>query len=284
MRGIPDIAPVLDKIRDYDETDIAVLNKVKMDAQQQFKRFSKSAVPQGRSRGGYQMTDSNSKNPQRVEKQDYLTIHNLRQGEDLAAFESKTPNNQYVPYLKHELQAISAAMGLPYEFLMLIFTEGSFSSNRAALVHARQTFLSMHRWVIDTFMNRLYNWRIAKAIKDGDLPPAPVDDRGVSQWFRKDWSLPYFGWVDPDKEASGNIRNVSAGFMSIKSVIKERGGDRDDVFAEKAQDIIAAKLAAKKINEAVPDDDSPANWRDIVNQSTSFKTGQDDEKAKVVTG
>ena len=41
LRGIPRLAPALAKLTDYDETDESVMNKVKLDAMQQFKRFIK---------------------------------------------------------------------------------------------------------------------------------------------------------------------------------------------------------------------------------------------------
>jgi len=262
VRAVPDLAPLVNKLRDYDETDGAVLNKVKLDAYQQFKRKTNTGLANERARDAYVKTDSDSKDKQRVEKHEQWRIHNMRPHEDLEAFASATPSNQYVEYLKHELTAIAAALGIPYEYLMLIFTAGSFSAQRAAMLHAQHEFLQIHNWVINVFLDRLYNWRIAKAIKEGDLAPAPVDERGISEWYKKKWSAPYFGWVDPQKQVAADKDSFNMGITSLKAIVNNQGRDRDEVLAEKAGDIQEAIRLAALVNSDVGQD--IVTWRDLI--------------------
>jgi len=271
-RGVADLATVVNKCRDYDETDNYVLNKIKVDAEQQFKRITQTGRAGERSRGGYTRTETDDMNPQRVIKTEWGTVHNLLPSEDLQAFESKTPNAQYVPYLEHELKAIAMAIGIPYEYLMLIFTSGSFTAQRAAMLHANHTFTEIHTWLEKAFLNRLYNWRVAKAIKDGAIKPAPVDpDTGLSQWHRKEWSLPYFPALDPAKQAKADETRYKNGKGSIESQLRSEGRSRDTVFSEKGADIQAAIDAANAINERAGNEGAGVTWRDII-QAHESKT------------
>jgi lambda family phage portal protein len=259
--GIPDLAPCVNKLRDYDETDRYVLNKIKSDAMMLFKRKDDVGLPNMNPRGSTLKTSSSGV-AQRVEKNEWGQVINLAGREDMEAFESKTPNGEYVPYLKHQLQTIAAAVGVSYEILMIIFTEGSFSSQRAALIHNKHAFLQWHDWLVVSFLDRLYNWRIAKAIKNGELPPAPKDAKGASEWWRKSWSVPHFDWVDPQKQAIADKERYNMGADSLTAIINSQGRYRDEVFAEKADDILAAARMAEEINKADPG--AGVTWRDII--------------------
>jgi capsid protein len=185
----------------------------------------------------------------------------------MVAFESKTPSREYVDYMKQELQAIAACLDIPYEFLMLIFTEGSFSSQRAALIHSKHVFTEWHDWVIKVFLQPLWNWRIAKAIKNGELPPAPVDENGRSEWWRVDWSLPFFDWVDPDRQAKSDERRYDMGATSLSAITKSQGREVREVLGEKAADIRQAIEQARAINEA--NADANVTWRDLIHTASA---------------
>ena len=259
--GIPDLAPCVNKLRDYDETDQYVLNKVKADAMNLFTRKTAGGLPNSMPRGSYTKA-STSGDVTRVEKGEWGQVFNLGANEEMNAFEGKTPSSQYVPYLKHQLQTIAAAVGVSYEIIMIIFTEGSFSSQRAAIIHNKHAFLAWHDWVVTRMMNRLYNWRIAKAINARELPPAPRDSRGVSEWWRKSWSIPYFDWVDPQKQVNADKERFNMGTDSLTAIINAQGRYRDEVFDEKTGDIMSAVDRAETINKAKPG--AGVTWRDII--------------------
>jgi len=245
-RGIPVLAPAVAKLRDYAETSEYVLNKVKIDGEQQFKRFTKSGLPNERNRNASYANDTDGKDPLRTEKTSWGRVHNLMVGEDMAAFDSATPNSQYVGFMEHELRAIASCLGISYEYLMLIFTQGSFSSQRMSLLATKRTFDNNRNWLIKCQLQRLWNWRIAKAMKAGVLPPAPLVD-GVSQWWRVDWSLVHMDRADPQKQQSADKDKFNMGLTSLKSLARSQGRDRDDILREKAGDLKRADEIAKEV-------------------------------------
>jgi len=236
-RGVPDLAPAVPKLRDYAETSEYVLNKVKLDSEQQFKRFEKAGLPNMRNRDATVWSDENSKDPQRIEKSSWGRVHNLMPGEDLEAFTMTNPNGEYVPFMEHELRAVAACLNISYEWMMLIFTQGSYSSQRMSRLATLRTFQCNRDWLVKCFLQRLRNWRIAKEIKNGGLPPAPVNDNGVSQWWRCNWSQVYMPAADPQKEQAARKEEFNMGVTSLTAETRKLGRDRDDVLREKAQDL-----------------------------------------------
>jgi len=260
IRGIPDFAPTVNKLKDYDETDEAVMAKAKMDAKTWGTSETSSGLPNENRRNSYTLKDSDGKNITRVEKIEELRILHQGPGDVIKSFESKTPNSQYVPYLKHQLQAIAASLNISYEILMLIFTDGSFSSQRAALIHNKHTFLGWTDWSIKIW-DRVANWRVAKAMKNGELPQAPIIN-GQSQWFRKTWTIPFFDWVDPLKQSKAELQAYETGTTNLKQLNASRGQDRDDILQGKSQDIQEAIRLAQEIKEKTGE---TVDWKDLIN-------------------
>ena len=271
-RSLPDLTPGVNKLRDYDTTDQYVHAKIKHDAINLYnEKPGTSGVGNDVPRRSYSLTDSSSENKQRVEKRDWGLIWKHSQ---LEAIGSKTPNSEYVGYMEHELRAIGTAYNLPYEFVMLIFTQGSFTAQRRAALTAQFTFRRWHGWLVKSYLQRVWNWRIAKEIKRGGLPPAPTKPNAqgfpVSQWFRVSWSLPSLGVTDPLSEAKGDKESLSIGSTSLTRVNAGKGQDTKDIFREKKAEITDAIVMAGEIN--AEHEGAGVTWRDFTNTSTGQKT------------
>lgn len=243
LTGIPLIAPVIPALRDLGETDESMLLKVKNEAQQTFK-VKKESGGLANERGRFDTaTDTTERT---VEREGNLILWNLAPNEDVEAIGNVSPNGGYVDYMQFELKTISACLGLPIEFLLLSF-EASYSASRASIITAEQTFRRLNRVIAERMNQRLWNWVIAKAIKEGSLPPAPLDERGLSQWYKAEWSLPHHNWIDPQAEATANVTRWNMGLDSLKSIAANEGGDRDDKLSGKKDDIIKAIQISQEI-------------------------------------
>ena len=282
VKPVAELAPILRHLRDLDDTDNDIRGKIKLDAKHwAISKKEAGGAVNDRLRGAYSNTDASTTNPQKAEKVEGLRRINALPNEDLVPFESKTPNQHYVEYVEHQLRIVAQALGMPYEFLLMVFTAGSYSAQRAAMLHAHHAILQWVKWNNKLFNKRVWNWRVAKAIKRGDLPPAPSvkNSNGVevSEWWKVEWSEPPWHQIDRDKEAKGEVAEYKMGKTSLKSIIATTGRDRDDVFAEKAEDIASAQKVAK---DKLGDE---GRWRDIIDVSTGqtvtqpAPSGGDDE-------
>ena len=268
--GIPRMAAVLEKLRDYDETDKYQLLKVKHDSMLLLKE-KRSGGFSGGAKGGLPFSQqTTTEEGKRTERHDWGMIWRGGEDDDLASFESRNPQPTWTPYLEHHLRVIAPAFGVPYAYLMMEFTQGSYTAQRSASLHARHTFLNEHERICRQFMDRLYNWRIAKAVKQKRLTDPPVDkNTGVSEWYWKKFTKPNYGWLNPGEEAKGKKELWNMGLESLETMI-DGEEDRDEVFRSKVGDIQIAQKMAAEFNTENPDAEQ-LTWRDVI---SSLAPGQ----------
>jgi lambda family phage portal protein len=263
VRGIPDLASVVTSVQDIKEIGDATLQKAKTDAMRAWAIYSDNAGSIGNLGARGVDNEPGATNYEKFE--DGMTYY-LAPGEKAESLESKTPGSQYLPYMEYNLRLIGSALGIPYEFVLLDFSKGSYSSSRAALLQTYRTFTGWQEWLRDSFLQRVWNWKIAKAIKEKALPPPPKDKAGVSEWYKVEWQFPEFGWVDPQNESAANKQDYQMGITTLSALTRKKGRDVEDVFTEKAGEIALAQVKADDMNKSNPS--LALTWRDIINVET----------------
>lgn len=257
MRGVPELAPVLNAVTDFGRLQEETLNKATLDAMHAWAIYSETAsapiqnaVAQRLAalNAGTGGAAENAPPPPMFERFGSGQNYYLKPGEKIESLASNTPNGQFVQHSILLLKIIASAICLPFEFLLLDFSGGSFSASRAALMTTYRTFAMWQKWLVAGMMQRLWNWRIAKAIKSGDLPPAPVDRHGWSQWWRVRWMTPRYDWIDPKQEAASDRTNVEMGVESVGIIAHRKQADLEDVMRSKRQDFLAAAKACREAN------------------------------------
>ena len=258
VRGIPELAPVVNAIKDLGDYVDATLEKARGEA----KRFYTVENAAGAPTTLADRLEAGADGSTTLQKVESGEIHYLRTGEKLNNVGSDTPGDNFDPFTERVLRMIGSALGLPYEFVLLDFSEGSFSSSRAALLQTYRTFQNWQAWIINGFLQPVWNWRIAKAIKDGQLDPAPIDWRGVSEWYKVQWQVPEFGWVDPQAEAQSNTIEISSGVSSLTQWARKKGFDAEEMLKEKGRDIANAVRISAEINAEYPGVN--ITWKDLI--------------------
>ncbi|HKL22462.1 MAG TPA: phage portal protein, partial [Tichowtungia sp.] len=273
--GIPDLAPLLEKIIDFKETDQHILLKIKNEAMRLAKRTKGKGgkgMPGNLGYRGMQQTDD-SGNVRDVVKQDWGEIYHLEEGEDFSLLTGETPNANSIEYLKFTARLLSARFGVPYEFMLMIFESGSFSTHRAVTLHSQHAFDGVSDWMARTLLHRLRNWRIAKAIKEGALPAAPVDERGVSEWWKSEWTTPYFEANDTNKQAQGDKAYVELGVETVPNLIKKRNRKPEQVIKETSEWLAECAVATEEHNKAHPG--APVSIDHFTNAATPGASGSE---------
>jgi lambda family phage portal protein len=258
VRSLPDLTPAVDTIRHLDVLTDATLEKAKLDAMHAWFIPSPGGVPGMQGRKGY---GTESVGAARYEKFESGQNYYGQTGETPESLASNTPNSQYESFVRNTLRAIGGALGIPYEFLILDFSQGSFASQRVGLLQTHRRFHALQLWLTNRFLQRVWNWRIAKAIKAGELPQAPIDARGVSEWYKVDWIYPEFGWSDPHREAQSQLMEYRMGTNTLTMMAKSKGRDPEEILREKGKDIASADRVAKEINAA---NGTALTWRDLI--------------------
>lgn len=256
VRSWPELAPIVNAVKDLGEYVEATLLKAKNEAKRFYVIKNEAGAPTGPTRR-YEETTVGAT----IERVQTGEIHYLRPKESMDEIGSNTPGQQFDPFTEKILRLIGASLGLPYEFVLLDFSEGSFSSSRAALMQTYRTFMNWQQWLIGQFLQPVWNWRIAKAIKEGQLRPAPVNAQGVSDWYHVQWQTPEYEWIDPQNEAQARTLEISAGVNSLTQWARKKGHDAEEILTEKGKDIAYAQRIAEEINA---EHNTKLTWKDLI--------------------
>jgi capsid protein len=230
VRGWPDLAPVANIVTDLNEINNATLRKSKMGALAAW-IYSKGV-------GGNTLmgrTASAVSGGQPLHRFQEGQIYEIEQGAKLEPFQNNQPGQEYSPFVELNLRLVGMALGLPYEFLLMYFGGGSFSSSKASLLQAYKTIETWQEWVESEYLMPVIAWRIDRAIRDRELPPAPVDARGVSEFAKWEWQRPGVEWIDPQNAIQTEMQEVRIGASDMYAVCARRGRDAEETARANAR-------------------------------------------------
>ncbi len=246
-RGVPEIASMVTLARDLKEIRQAFLGKVKLEGQNAYAVYLEGGISAANvgARGG--TNEVGQKQLTRIENN---KIHYLSEKERIQSLASVSPNAQYEGFYRFMCRIMGAAVGLPYEFVLQDFSQGSFSASRAALLQTYATFNIWQSLMVGRFLNRWYFWRISKAIKRREIRPAPLMDDGYTSQARLvNWNFPEWEWVDPQSQQQADLIAFQMGVKSHTDLVGKRGKDSEEVLREKFRNMAIADRIAKETNK-----------------------------------
>lgn len=132
-------------------------------------------------------------------------------------------------FLRHNLQGLAAALGLPEHLLSGDLTGANYSSLRAGLLPFRARVEAIQYTVlVPQFLRRVWQRWLALEIASGRLD-APAD-------IRCDWIMPRPLQVDPQKDLEALKTALELGLTSRSAAINELGWNADDLDRDIAAD------------------------------------------------
>lgn len=162
---------------------------------------------------------------------------------DVHALAPATPSGTYESFVKLNLKLIAMAVGIPLDVLMLWFSDGTYASSKATLTQAHEAILKRQQLLIRSIIKPLFYWRIRKAIKDGELPEAPIGDLGLPE-IRVDWRLPAYEWMDANDSLQSSLLSIRAGLSTLREECEKRGHNLEDLMRTKIEDAKMIKSMA----------------------------------------
>jgi lambda family phage portal protein len=215
-RGVPWFASVILKLRDLDDYDDAELMRKKIEAC--FAAFV-TGVQDDETLG----KPSAGLGGDRVESFEPGMIEYLEPGKDVK-FASPSVNGGYAEYMRLQLHAVAAGVGLTYELLTGDLSQVNYSSIRAGLIEFRRRMEAL-QWqlIVPGLCQPVWSRFIELAQAAGKLPEGDIT---------AEWTAPRFEAVDPLKDIQADILAVRAGVMTLKEAIARQGYDPAQVLAE----------------------------------------------------
>lgn len=239
-RGVPILAPVMERLKQYDRFTEAELAAAVLTAF--FAVFTKSQ--EGLPLPGE--TDSGEPNAETGDPyRDADTFEigpwmgvGLPDGTDVTFADPKRPNEKAESFLTMAGKEIGAAIGMPWELLVKHF-QSSYSAARAALLEAWR-FFRMHRaWLVRGFFQPTYGWVIEEAVARGRLrAPGFFDDPLIRQaWLGAEWIGNPQGHVQPVQEAEALAIREDRGWVTGSEATAEAsGGDWEQKVQQRARE------------------------------------------------
>ncbi|GEO81949.1 phage portal protein [Pararhodospirillum oryzae] len=163
------------------------------------------------------------------------TLKVLPPGYDVA-FSTPAEIGENDTFIRGQLRAIAAGLGVTYEQLTGDLSGVNYSSIRAGLIEFRRRVDSL-RWtlLVPRLCRPVWRWWLEDEVLAGTVPLAAYG-QNPAPWLAADWHAPGWDWVDPVKDTQAEIMAVEAGFKARSQVIAERGEDPVRVDTLRRQD------------------------------------------------
>jgi lambda family phage portal protein len=218
VRGVSWMAPVILALKDFDEWEDATLMRQKIAAM--FSAFVSDPNGEKLALGEESATED------LVEGLEPGTVSYLEPGEQVSF--SNPPQILDGEFSRRELHRVAAGLGVPYEALTGDYSSQNFSSAKMSRI-SHQANVEDWQWnmLIPTLCDGVWQWVFEAANAAGLMKDMP----GVR------WTTPPLPMLEPDKEGLAYMRLVRTGVMTPSQMVRERGGDPDEHWAEYAADL-----------------------------------------------
>lgn len=232
IRGVPDFAPVLARLRNVADFDDAVLERQKL--ANLFTAFIKQVIPQN-----WDGNDPMTGKPIQYDKDgtpmaalEPGTSQELLPGEDVTFSNPPEAGTTYSEFMRGQNIGTAAGQGLPYELMSGDIANVSDRTLRI-IVNEFRRYAEQRQWqiIIPMLCQKVRERWVDIANLAGLIDDADIDDMKLVEWSPHGWE-----YIHPVQDVEGKQIAVDAGFKSRSSVISSQGDDPDEVDAERKAD------------------------------------------------
>jgi len=163
------------------------------------------------------------------------TFHQLPAGVDFTPFDPTHPTSAFADFEKAILRGIAGGLGVSYTSLANDLEGTSYSSIRQGALEERDFYRTLHRFMIDHFLDPFYRIWLEHVMDHGFVP---ISGENKVFKFSQDvtWRGRGFQWVDPLKEMNAAVVGLQNGILSHSDIAATYGRDAEDTFAQIERD------------------------------------------------
>ena len=171
------------------------------------------------------------------------SLNSLPPGVEFSDWSPEYPSEQYEAFMSVMLRKASVGYDVAYADMSNDLTSVNYSSIRQGALENRENFKILQKLIISKFLNRLYKRWLGTAISMGMIVvngrPLMMDK--INDYCKPVWTPRRWPWIDPQSEARANQIAIKSGLKSPSQIIKEMGGDPEEVWRSMKQDIDAMR-------------------------------------------
>jgi lambda family phage portal protein len=163
-----------------------------------------------------------------------MIFDNLLPGEEVSVIDSKRPNAVLEQFRNGQLRAVAAGTCTSYSSISKDYN-GTYSAQRQELVEQSVHYAVLREYFIERCVRPIWERFVDMAILSGKLtvPEAEINPMSLK---KAGFQGPTMPWIDPQREVTAEEKAVQAGFKSRTQVIRERGGNPQDIFEQIKQE------------------------------------------------
>lgn len=234
-RGIPDLAPVIEALKQLGEyTDAELMAAVVSGMFTVFVHtegdFSLEEIADYNEK--YGPSDDGEL------KMGSGSVVNLGPNERVSSENPGRPNQAFDPFVASILKQIGVALELPFDLLVQQFNS-SYSASKAAIEQAFIFFRSRRKWLGDNFCQEIYAaWMYEAVAKGRVVAPGFMRDPAIrAAYLGADWVGPTKPVLDLVKETNGRAMMEDRGWITAaENTVEMTGGDWDRKHRQRAKE------------------------------------------------
>jgi lambda family phage portal protein len=199
-------------------------------------------------------------------------IAELGLDEDITWSQPPGAEASFESWCKHELRACAAGVGMTYEQLTGDYSGGNYSRTRAALLEFRRRCeMLQHHIMVFQLCRPVWAWFMDAAALNGVFKTVSLAEYRARrrEFLDVQWIPPHWQWLDPVKDANGEVILVDNNLKAPSQTMAELGFDAEEVYDLIAEDQerrkrkgIADKSKAPAAAAAAPEDDKDDDEED----------------------
>lgn len=167
----------------------------------------------------------------------------LPPGTDVSDWSPEYPRSEFESFMKVMLRAASVGFSIPYSDISGDLSDVNYSSMRQGALEIRANYRILQGLLIEYQMDPLYLEFLVSVLMKGMLV---VNGRVLTidqlpELHKPVWTPKRWAWIDPRSEAIANQIAIKSGLKAPSQIIKEMGGDPEEVWKSLKQDIDTMK-------------------------------------------
>lgn len=261
-RGFPWLASGMQRLHMMDRYENAEVIAARVAAENGGGFFKTSAAVEGDGFTG----DSEDDGEAEIEymESEAGSFGKLPEGWEFQQFDPKHPTNAFEALHSKLLRGIAAAGNVPYFSFANDLGDVNYSSARVGILEVRDNWQEKQNWLVSWLHEIIYPEWLRMSVTTGALNLSPSD---LWRYQRVSWAPRAWNWVDPEKEAKGNLQKVKMGSASLSDIAAEQGKEFEEVVEQLARDKAMLEAAGISLTDVFgesstgPDAPPPAAGR-----------------------
>ncbi|MCW3687400.1 phage portal protein [Burkholderia cenocepacia] len=238
VRGVPELSTVLLRLKSLDNFDDAVL--FRQEVSNLFAGFiTKPPAEPGLMgdpvTGAAMEYDVDGFSP--VVSLEPGSMQELAPGEDVKFAEPPGAGTDYGPFMRQQLMAAAASVGMPYEVMTGDLRDVSDRVLRVILNEFRRS-IEQIQWnvFIHQFCRKVWRWWVDACALSGAMPMANYYRRR-RDYLRVRWVPQGWPYIHPVQDVTAKRMEIRSGLASRTGAVLSRGDDPEQVDQENADDL-----------------------------------------------